>query len=77
MECDRKTQGAQQKKTHILIHLYVGIVKGFTHILHQSMFSVAIIVPNPYLRRTGKNNEPREIQSSQSKSNLSRSLAQQ
>lgn len=42
------------KETHILICLYVGIIKCFIHVIHQSMFAVAIIIPNAYLQHVQK-----------------------
>ena len=43
------------KETHILIRLYVGVIKCFIHVIHQSMFAMAIIIPNAYLQHVKKN----------------------
>lgn len=40
---------AQNKVTYILIHLYVRIIKRLIHVIHQSMFSMAEVVPNAHL----------------------------
>lgn len=40
---------AQNKDAYILIHLYVRIIECLIHVIHQSMFSMAEVVPNAHL----------------------------